>query len=52
MLRRIRSSLAPSIRAASNSSIGSCRKNCRNTNTATELMANGRIMPRYESASP
>ena len=44
--RRIVSSLAPSMRAASKSSLGNCRKNCRKMNTAVELMANGRIMPR------
>ena len=37
---------APSIRAASKSSAGSCRKNWRKTNTAVELIANGRIIPR------
>ena len=44
--QRIRSSLAPSSAAAANRSSGSCRKNCRNTNTAAELIANGAIMPR------
>ena len=39
-------SLAPSMRAASNSSLGSCRKYCRKMITAVELMANGKIMPR------
>ena len=50
--QRMRSSFAPSRRAAANRSSGSCRKNCRNMNTAVELIANGRIMPAYESASP
>ena len=48
----MRISLAPSMRAASNSSGGSCRKNWRNTNTATELMANGRIMPEVRVGQP
>ena len=43
---RILSSLAPSRRADSNSSLGSWRKNWRKMNTARALTANGRIMPR------
>ena len=43
---RTRSSFAPSIRAASNSSFGSCRKYCRKMKTAVELIANGAIIPR------
>ena len=43
---RIRSSLAPSSRAAAKRSSGSARKNCRKMKTAVELIANGAIMPR------
>ena len=43
---RMRSSLAPSRRAAAKSSSGSARKNCRKMNTAVELIANGTIIPR------
>jgi hypothetical protein len=43
---RIFSSEAPSRRADSNSSLGSCMKNWRKMNTAVALTANGRIMPR------
>ena len=46
MRGRIVSSPAPSMRADSNSSLGSCRKNWRKMNTAVALIANGRIIPR------
>ena len=43
---------APSSAAAENRSSGSCRKNCRNTNTAVELIANGRIIPSVGVGQP
>ena len=45
MLRKKRSGEAPSIRAASHSSSGTVRKNCRNRKVAVAEAISGRISP-------
>src|ERR671933_756083 len=48
MSRKNRMGLAPSMRAASASSSGTVRKNCRKRNVAVAEAMSGRVSPTYE----